>query len=115
MAATSLQQARILERSNALRRRIDAWIEIQHLYIPSLASIRAAADQEGGGKPLAVHDIELYLPSRIHSMVLCDILLLEHEWELRYAQGHSILNDLRGLLLMESMMLKSKSRHSRGQ
>jgi len=64
---------------------------------------------------LAVHEIELYLPSQIHSIVLCDILLLEHEWELRYAQGHSVLNNLHRLLLMESMMLKSKSRHSRGQ
>ena len=113
--ATSLQQAKILERSNALRRRIDAWIEIQHLYMPQLASIRAAADQEGGGKPSAVHDIELYLPSRIHSVVHCDILFLQYEWELRYAQAHSTLNDLRSLLLMESMMSKSKKRHSRGQ
>jgi len=64
---------------------------------------------------LAVHEIELYLPSRIHSFVLCDIHLLEHEWELWYAQGHSVLNDLCGLLLMESMMLKLKQRHSQGQ
>lgn len=113
--ATSLQQAKLLERSNALRRRIDAWIEIQHLYIPQLASIRAAADQEGGGKPSAAHDVELYLPSRIHSLVHCDIILLQYEWELRYAQAHGSLNDLRGLLLMESMMFKSKERHSRGQ
>jgi len=113
--ATNLQQAKIVEWSNALRRRVDAWIEIQHLYIPQLASIRAAVDQEGGGKPLAVHHIELYLPSRIHSSVHCDILFLQYEWELRYAQGHSTLNDLRGLLLMESMMFKSKAQHSRGQ
>jgi len=67
------------------------------------------------GKPLAVHDIELHLPSQIHSFVQCDILLLQYEWDLRYAQGHSTLNDLRGLLLMESMMFKSNGRHSRGQ
>jgi len=113
--ATNLQQAKLVERSNTLRRRIDAWIEIQHLYIPQLASIRATVDQEGGGKPLAVHDIELHLPSMIHSVVHCDIILLQYEWDLRYAQGHSTLNDLRGLLLMESMMFKSKGRHSRGQ
>ena len=74
-----------------------------------------AADQEGGEKPSGTHEIELYLPSQIHSSVHCDILLLQHEWELRYAQAHSTLNDLRGLLLLESMMLKSKWRHSRGQ
>ena len=113
--ATNLQQAKIVKRSNALRRRIDAWIKIQHLYIPQLALIRAAADQEGGGRPLAVHDINLHLPSGILSFVQCDILLLQYEWDLRYAQGHSTLNDLRGLLLMESMMFKSKGRHSRGQ
>ena len=42
--ATNLQQAKIVERSNALRRCIDAWIEIQHLYIPQLASICMAVD-----------------------------------------------------------------------
>jgi hypothetical protein len=82
--------------------------------MPELASIRSAADQ-GGGKPLAVHEIELYLPSWIHSAVQCDIVFLRYEWELQYAQGHSTLNDLRGLLLMESMMFKSKVQHSRGQ
>jgi len=104
----SLQQAKILEWSNALRHCIDAWIEIQHLYMPQLASIRVAADQEGGGKPSAVHDIELYLPSRIHSVVHCDILFLQYEWELWYTQAHSTLDDLHSLLLMELMMSKSK-------
>jgi hypothetical protein len=79
--AMSLQKAKIVERSNALRRRIDVWIEIQHLYMPELALISSAADQ-GGGKPLAVHEIELYLPSWIHSAVQCDIVFLQYEWEL---------------------------------
>ena len=113
--STSLQRAKILERSNSLRRRVDAWIDIQHLYVPALASIRLRSDQEGGGKPPAVHDVDLYLPSQIHDTIHCDVLLLRYEWALRYARAHGALNELRGLLLMESMLYKSKDKYSRGQ
>ncbi|KAF8867888.1 hypothetical protein BD779DRAFT_1482742, partial [Infundibulicybe gibba] len=34
---TDLQRAKMLERSNRLRRRIEAWIEVQHLYMPGVA------------------------------------------------------------------------------
>ncbi|KAF8873377.1 hypothetical protein BD779DRAFT_1477029 [Infundibulicybe gibba] len=34
--ATDLQRAKVVEDSNRLQRRIDAWIEVQHLYIPQV-------------------------------------------------------------------------------
>ena len=112
--STSLQQAKVLERSNSLRRKIDAWIEIQHLYVPAIASLRARADAQGGGTPSAVQDIPLFLPSQIID-IITDRNLLNYEWEFRYAQADETLGDLRGLILLRSHMYKSKGKHSRGQ
>jgi hypothetical protein len=62
-----------------------------------------------------VQDLELFLPSQIHNYIKCDHHLLTYEWQLRYAQAEAALNDIRGLILMRSLMYKSKSRHVRGQ
>jgi hypothetical protein len=113
--STSLQQAKVLERSNSLRRKIEAWIDIQHLYIPSIAVLRARADQQGGGKPVAVQDIELLLPSALMGRHIVPIDFLRYEWRLRLTHGEETLADLRSLLLMSSMMYKSKKHHMRGQ
>ncbi|KAF8801726.1 hypothetical protein BYT27DRAFT_7114203, partial [Phlegmacium glaucopus] len=37
------------------------------------------------------------------------------EWRLRYAQAEATLGDIRNLLLLRSLMFKSKDRYSRGQ
>jgi hypothetical protein len=113
--STSLQQAKLLERSNSLRRRIEAWTDIQHLYIPSIAVIRARADQQGGGNPVAVQDIELLLPSALQGRLVVPIDFLQYEWELRLTHAEETLAELRSLLLMRSMMYRSKERHMRGQ
>lgn len=113
--STSLQQAKLLERSNSLRRRIEAWTDIQHLYIPSIAVIRARADQQGGGNPVAVQDIELLLPSALQGRLVVPIDFLRYEWELRLTHAEETLAELRSLLLMRSMMYRSKERHMRGQ
>ena len=112
--STNLQQAKALERSNSLRRKIDAWIEIQHHYIPEIAPLRARADAQGGGTPLGIQDILLFLPSQcIH--VIKNHSLLKYEWEFCYAQANETLGDLRGLILLRSHMYKSKDKYSRGQ
>jgi hypothetical protein len=113
--STSLQQVKVVERSTSLRRKIDAWIEVQHLYMPAIALQRARADREGGGQPPAVQNIQLFLPSETLGVCACDRHLLKYEWQFRYAQAEASLDDLRGLLLMRSMLYKSKDRYSRGQ
>ncbi|KAF8808429.1 hypothetical protein BYT27DRAFT_7287047 [Phlegmacium glaucopus] len=113
--STSLQQAKIVEGSNSLRRKIEAWIEIQHLYIPAIAPLRARVDFEGGGKPPAVQEIKLYLPSTLIGTIVCEHHFLTIEWRLCYAQAEATLGDIRNLLLLRSLMFKSKDRYSRGQ
>ncbi|KAF8814361.1 hypothetical protein BYT27DRAFT_7219865 [Phlegmacium glaucopus] len=102
--STSLQQVKVVERSTSLKRKIDAWIEVQHLYMPAIALLRAHADCEGGGRPPAVENIELFLPSAIVGVCVCEPHLLKYEWQFRYAQAEGSLDDLRGLLLMRSMI-----------
>ncbi|KJA24436.1 hypothetical protein HYPSUDRAFT_136378, partial [Hypholoma sublateritium FD-334 SS-4] len=101
-------------RSNYLRRKIEAWTEIQHLYLPAVATLRSRANNEGGGS-LAVTDIKLYLPSSIPLTTTCDASLVDAEWELRYAMADVTLNSLRSHLLLRSCLYKSKDRHVRGQ
>lgn len=113
--STDLQRAKVLERSNALLRKIEAWISIQHLYIPAIASLRARVDQAGGGKPVAPQDIKLYLPSELPCSIVCPRQFLEYEFCLRYSQAEVTLNDLRGFLLLRSHLWKSKRLYSRGQ
>lgn len=113
--STSLQRAKVVERANVLQRKLDAWFEIQHLYVPSIALLRARADAAGGSKPISVENMELYLPSSVVQTITMDKYLLEYEWQLRYSHAEGALNELRGLLLMRSLVYKSKDRYSRGQ
>ncbi|KAF8808503.1 hypothetical protein BYT27DRAFT_7255613 [Phlegmacium glaucopus] len=112
--STSLQKTKVLERSNSLKRRIDAWISIQHLYMPAVALLRAK-DDSAALSPVAVHDIKLFMPSSCPETLRCAKNLLICEWQFRYSQAEEILNALRGFLLLRSHMWKSKNKHSRGQ
>ena len=106
--ATDNQRAALLECGNRIRRKIEAWSEIQHLYMPSVASLRAKVDREGGGKPQDATTLELFLPSQILSLVECDHQLYSFEWHLRFAQAHDALNDIRRLLVLCSRLHRSK-------
>ena len=114
--STSFQRSKIVEWKNGLRRRIDAWIEIQQLYMPNVAALRAREDHEGGGEPVDSPHIKLFLPSTLVTFgVRSDRRLLKYEWRLRFAQALDLLGELRRLLLLSSQLFKSKDRHVRGQ
>ncbi|KAF8191761.1 hypothetical protein BJ912DRAFT_1021968 [Pholiota molesta] len=112
--ATSLQKTKLIERSNAIQRKIEAWAAIQHLYTPGVAVLRAR--HEGTSeKPVAAHMSKLFLPSECLGRTFCDAVLMRIEWDFRMSRTEEILNDLRGYLLLRSHMWKSKHRHSVGQ
>ncbi|RXW13137.1 hypothetical protein EST38_g12719 [Candolleomyces aberdarensis] len=113
--STDLQHAKVLERSNSLKRKIDGWVAIQHIYMPSLALLRKQEEEEGtGSEATPVHAIKLLLPSSVSRRV--DIPARFRTLELRYrkAQGFSTLRDLRAQLLLKSHMLHSKRAHAVG-
>ncbi|KAG2111490.1 hypothetical protein DEU56DRAFT_919993 [Suillus clintonianus] len=106
--STNNQQTKILMRRNALQRRIDSWIDIQVLYMPSVAHFHATglslSDEgtvdETTGCPKAklnsikAEDIPLFLPSSICNLTTCDTKLLEVEWSLRLAQANDALEGM---------------------
>jgi hypothetical protein len=114
---TDLQVAKLRERSNALRRRIKAWFNIQQFYMPEAAFLREAGKHDATDDLPAIgtDDLELYLPSRMPRNVKCKRSLLEFEWKLRHAQANDALNKLRDHLRLRSQLWKHKTRFEVGQ
>ncbi|KAG2122214.1 hypothetical protein DEU56DRAFT_873634 [Suillus clintonianus] len=123
-----LEHTHILTRSNALLRRIDAWMTIQTLYMPSVANLRAnrlvdlsSDDDDDSGCPKPnpnsgkAEDTQLLLPSEVCDHVPCDRKLLEIEWSLRLAQGHDALNECRTHIRLRRQLVQFKKHHIRGQ
>lgn len=110
--ATDIQKGKLLQRVNALRRRIDTWGRVQLLYMPGVSRLRSPDDIATEAK---VHNINLFLPSSLSHRVPCDDRLLEHEWELRQAQAYDTLNDLRTVLNLRYHLYKYKDTFIRGQ
>ncbi|KAJ2912610.1 hypothetical protein MD484_g7802, partial [Candolleomyces efflorescens] len=113
--STELQKARILERENSLKRKIESWIQIQHVYIPALALLRKREEEEGtGSEATPVPEIDLLLPSAAMPRVDIPSQFRGLEFRYRKAQGFSTLRDLRSQLLLKSHMLHSKKTHVLG-
>ncbi|KAG1898331.1 uncharacterized protein F5891DRAFT_1129534 [Suillus fuscotomentosus] len=73
-----VQKGKLLQRVNALRRRIDTWSRVQLLYMPGVSRLR-----------------------------LPDDVATEAKWELREAQAYDTLNDLRTVLNLRYHLYKS--------
>ncbi|KAG0693225.1 hypothetical protein DFH29DRAFT_985543 [Suillus ampliporus] len=110
--ATDAQKGKLLQRVNALRRRIDMWAWVLLLYMPGVSHLRSPDDIATEAK---VHNIGLFLPSSLPHRVLCDDHLLKHEWELCEAQAYNTLNDLCTVLNLQYHLYKYKDTFIRGQ
>lgn len=90
------------------------WIDIQHLYIPGLHSLRQVDDVQ----EIPVDQIELYLPSSILLRGLpvgCDTRLMRIEYELRQAQADDALQAMRDNFRLRSHVRQAKWRSHQGQ
>ncbi|KAG6835952.1 hypothetical protein H0H93_012949 [Arthromyces matolae] len=112
--ATDIQQTRYQTQSTILQRKITAWIDIQHLYIPGLSLVRArdAAKSSAEETPF---EIPLYLPSSCPATAQCDPRLQTMEWDLRVAQAGDSLAQLRDALRLRSYLYMDKDRFQVGQ
>ncbi|KAG1844382.1 hypothetical protein F4604DRAFT_1596194 [Suillus subluteus] len=110
--ATNEQQANILAHRNSLQHQIDAWTEIQLLYMPSVSRLRATGPKPNSARP---EDFQLLLPSDFCDLTPCDPKLLEMEWSLRFAQASDTLDECRSHIHIRHQLLRFKSRHLRGQ
>lgn len=102
------------ERTNALMRRMEAWANVQVLYIPGVVSIRARSVVNSKSAPRP-QDFNLWLPSALRRQVSYDMNLEEIEWKLCFGQAHDALNELCQGLHSHSYMLRFKDRFLRGQ
>ena len=110
---TDNQLAKLQERMNALKRRIDNWQSIQLLFMPFVARLRDEDVQPG--EPAKVEEMKLFLPSEFCDQASCPNKLCEHEWKLREAQAHKALCDLRHFLRLHTHLYKFKDTNVRGQ
>ncbi|KAG2137014.1 hypothetical protein DEU56DRAFT_871445 [Suillus clintonianus] len=105
--ATDNQLSAMQQRINALRRRIEKWIQIQMLYIPSVARLRAyTSDTEDTTLEEPVHAIKLWMPSAV---------VKAGHWKLRCAQAHDGLQDLRQHLRLKHHLTGFKKNWLTGQ
>jgi len=113
---TDNQRAKWTLRSTTLRHKISHWIDVQHMYIPSLAVYRQnmvdSLPEDHEETP--TYEIPLILPSAIPARVSCDARLFEIEFHLRLAQCNDSLDDLRDALCLRSYVLIDKRRFQTG-
>lgn len=112
--ATDNQEATMTQRCNTLQRRIDTWVKLQHLFLPTLAAERAREAQDADS-PILPETFKLMLPSQLGSLDPCNENLQRIEWRLRIAQAHDALHSLRANLHAQTCVLKYKDRNLRGQ
>ncbi|KAG1784380.1 uncharacterized protein HD556DRAFT_1435459 [Suillus plorans] len=115
--ATDIQKTKIFNQSNALQRRLDMWAQIQVLYMPAVAPIRAMEDacRSEGTAALKPESFQLRLPSQLAPHLPCNQQLRECEWELRYAQAHDALNDVRQHIRLFTHLNTFRTANVRGQ
>ncbi|KAG1732347.1 hypothetical protein EDB19DRAFT_1831363 [Suillus lakei] len=111
--ATDNQLAMAQQHTNALRRKIDTWRDIQLLYMPFVSHLRAG--EESPTEPTPVDTIQLWLPSTVGPITHCSTQLRRFEWMLRYAQANDALKDIRNLLRLRSHLYKFKDNNIVGQ
>ena len=93
--ATDMQRGNIMACRNTLQRRIDLWMQVQLLYMLSVATLRtkSCSDDEDSmaNRP---EKIKLMLPSELSTGTPCDPHLQKIEWDLQYAQVNDTLNEV---------------------
>ena len=110
---TDLQRAKLLERQNALQRRIDGFRTIQQLFIPGIAIL--LPDRSITHDSTLPQLLPLLLPSAACTDITVDHAILHHEFRLREAQALDALTDLRGHLEVRAYVYRYKDQHVRGQ
>ncbi|KAF8993262.1 hypothetical protein BDZ89DRAFT_973013, partial [Hymenopellis radicata] len=111
---TDRQKANIQQKSNCLRRRIEAWFTIQGVYMPA-ATVRRIS-LATSATPVQSYDVPLLLPSALASTQTdLDRLLANTERRLRFGRAQDTLGTIRENILVRGGMYRVKEREARGQ
>ncbi|KAG2086104.1 uncharacterized protein F5147DRAFT_748645 [Suillus discolor] len=109
--ATDTQKLSILRMRMSLHRKTESWRRTQLLYVPSvqvLVNMSATSALENAEL------MKLWLLSALNGNA-CDLHLQHIEWELRFAQAHDALEELRQCLHVHCSLLNFKREWIRGQ
>lgn len=118
--STDLQRSKVQAQANRIQRKIEAWIDVQKVYMPKTALLRARDDDRRAvGKDIQPSKVPLYLPSTALRLNAIDLTtqkaIIDDEWRLRLAQASDTLALLRDHLLLKSYLTTWRQRFSRGQ
>ncbi|KAK7005562.1 CxC2 domain-containing protein [Favolaschia claudopus] len=111
------QGTKRIERETKLRRKIDAWMAVQQLFIPEVAVLRdrenterkrISATQALPG--IRADQMKLWLPSAIGTRASCDESLRDYEYQLRKGQAAGALEEMRNQLLLRTHEYRAKTR-----
>ncbi|EAU92238.2 hypothetical protein CC1G_10124 [Coprinopsis cinerea okayama7 len=112
--STSRQRALITERSTALRRKIGAWRKFQAYFMPAVAAYQKEKEIEASDGPDDTCTLPLFLPSAVPASVPYDKRLARYEQRYRTAQGETVLQQIRTLLILRSHMWQLKKKYTQG-
>src|ERR1700761_7204307 len=103
------QGRRRIKRETKLRRKIDAWMAVQQLFIPEVSLLREREDAERKRVAamqalpgIRAQEMKLWLPSAIGTRAQCDEALQDFEYQLRKGQAVAALKDMRDQLLLRT-------------
>ncbi|KAF9487933.1 hypothetical protein BDN71DRAFT_1478250 [Pleurotus eryngii] len=116
--ATDHQRLAVVNRANTLRTRITNFYDVQKLYCPAAFVLVSQANSTNEASSNVTEDVArlaLCLPSSFKTASGCSTELREIEWQLRYAQAHDALNDIRAGLHLRVSVFRHKDRFDRGQ
>ncbi|KIK42783.1 hypothetical protein CY34DRAFT_58396, partial [Suillus luteus UH-Slu-Lm8-n1] len=111
---SDIQKGTLTRMRNVLRRKIETWRSAQVLYMPAVQILTSTVVPAHHQPSENAEDISLWLPSNLERKP-CDSRLRDHEWDLRYAQAHDSLEELRQCLRVHCSMLTFKREWVRGQ
>ncbi|KAG1832385.1 hypothetical protein EV424DRAFT_1469546 [Suillus variegatus] len=99
------------EEENVLHRKIEMWRSAQVLYIPAVQILTTTVVSDPHQLFENAEDIHLWLPSSLKGKP-CDPRLQAYEWDLRYAQAHDVLEELRQCLRREWVRGQGSNTHA---
>jgi len=114
LSGTDTNQVQVQQRSNILMQHIEAWQQVQDLFMPGVHTLRDESTQVTN-RPHPPEDLLLFLPSQINGKTVCPCKLEMIKFRLREGQAFDALNDIRQGLRSHAYMLKFKDRFLHGQ
>ncbi|KAJ2924195.1 hypothetical protein H1R20_g12896, partial [Candolleomyces eurysporus] len=112
--ATELQISELLEASNSLRRRFKSWEKLQAVHMPTVTPHQQSLGEEASATSKNVKELRLFLPSEIVGKIPLSDQLAKHEFQYRFAQAHTTLQDLKEEIIVRTHMINSKKKYSHG-